>query len=141
MATKKTKRNIQALTQVTALPAGDTGGATVQGAEMDLSGGGMFPENIEMDVSIPAIPVANLPADKTLTVSIQDSDTEAFTASHTMITSVMTVVGVATTGSVAQVSNRFKLPSTTKQFIRVVIHTDAETLDPSGIDATFKAYN
>lgn len=98
---------------------------------IDIGSGPFNPEEIEVEVSVPAI--AGHTTANNLQIQLYHGDTSGSLAATTPLIEV-DVLGVVSTGSVATVQ-RFKLPPGTKRFI--AFHAIATTDDCSAVSATY----
>jgi hypothetical protein len=114
-----------------ALPTAD---GTVTSSDMDFGTNTVFPENVELEISIPALTSTILPSADTLTITVQGG------ASATPSTSLNIVKVITGTGStIAAQTWRVKLPSDTPQYVNVKFVLAGGTGDGSGVSATIKA--
>lgn len=115
----------------TALPAA---GASNNSNVFDLGAGNFLPEEIELQISLPATP--NLADTKNVTLTIQDSaDNVTFAA----ITGLATVVATGAGGvGAAAKTETIRLPSTTRQYLRLNQAVDAVGGDSTGVSTTFQ---
>ena len=130
-------RNIQdaALTPAAfALPA--SASATTTSAVIDLGLDSYKPENIELDVSIPALNATIAPDTRTVTAIIETSTASNFgTIDATIFSKVLTGAGGA--GIPAQTGLRCRVPSNCARYVRAKITFGASTADGSAVSATF----
>lgn len=89
-------------------------GASNQSPTIDLGAGPFKPEEMEVEISFPAI--AALADTKTLTITLQDSADDSSYADTDPVIST-SVVGVSTNGSAAK-KVRFRLPASTRRYIQ-----------------------
>lgn len=114
-----------------ALPTAD---ATVTSSDLDFGTNTVFPENVELEVSIPALSATILPSADTLTITVQGG------SSATPSTSLNIVKVITGTGStIAAQTWRVKLPSDTPRYVNVKFALAGGTGDGSGVSATIKA--
>jgi len=115
----------------TALPAA---GASNNSNVFNLGAGTFLPEEIELQVSIPATP--SLADTKNLTLTIEDS---ADNASFSAITGLATIVvtGAGGAGAAAK-TETIRLPSTTRQYLRLNQAVDAAGGDSTAVSTTFQ---
>lgn len=101
---------------------------------LDIGAGPFNPEEIEIEVQVPAIAGHTTAANLTLQLitSATVQATSAFAATNPAVT--VNVLGVASTGSVAQ-TTRFKLPPGTLRYLafKMIVASD----DCSAVTATF----
>ena len=116
----------KALEVVTALPAAD---ASADSDSLDLGAAGVASlERAELEISIPAL--ASLANDKDVTVTVQDSaDNSSFAAVNELSTVVVT--GGGGTGSDAA-TQKVRLPSTTRRYVRLNLAVEAAGGDNTG---------
>lgn len=120
------------LEKATTLPAAD---ATANSESLDLSAAGVAAlERTELEVEIPAL--ANLADGTSVTVTVQDSaDDSSFAAVDELGT--FSVTGAGGTGSDAA-SQKYRLPSSTRRYVRISITTDAASGDNTGDEITYR---
>ncbi len=106
--------------------------ATAYTDSLDLVGEKFFAENIEFIVGHEALP--DLVDDKTLTLSLEQSDDNVTFEAHADVAALVTT-GVDTPGADAAHS-RFRLPSGTKRYIRA----KGVTLAAAGDNTAAKFY-
>jgi len=115
----------------TALPAA---GASNASASFDLGAGAFKPEEMELQVILPATP--NLADTKNVALTIKDSaDNVTFTAIAGLSTIVVTGSGGA---GAAAVTETIRLPSTTRQYIQLAQAVDASGGTNTGVSTTFQ---
>ena len=125
-------RNIvdAAFTTSKALPAAT---ATNVSDSFDLGATGLKPENVEVEINVPAI-AAHTTANNT-TLTLHDSADNSSFAEVVPMTQVK-VLGVVSTGSVAIVA-RFRLPPNTRRYI-AFSQTAGATDNLTGSSITYK---
>lgn len=96
-----------------ALPAA---GASNNTATFDLGAGGYVPEEIEVEISIPAMS-AHSDNTKNVVIILQDSADDSSYATVTLPNFTVTFVGVASTGSAATII-RFRLPANIRRYVQ-----------------------
>jgi hypothetical protein len=96
-----------------ALPAA---GAANNSATFDLGAGGYVPEELEAEISIPAMS-AHSDAAKNVVITVQDSADDSSYSSLTLPAISVTFVGIASTGSAATVI-KFRLPATVRRYVQ-----------------------
>lgn len=96
-----------------ALPAA---GASNNSATFDLGAGGFVPEQIEVEISIPAMS-AHSDNTKNVIITVQDSANDSSYASLDSPAITVTRPGVASTGTSAEVI-RFRLPAGVRRYIQ-----------------------
>jgi hypothetical protein len=111
-----------------ALPTAD---GTVTSADFDL-GTGIKPENTELEIVIPALNATQLPNADTLTITIQHG------AAATPTTELVRLPVITGSTGYAGGTTRFRLPSSTLQYLNVKIVAAGGTGDISGSSATIK---
>lgn len=114
-----------------ALPA--SAGST-QSTGVDLGADTVKPENVELDLSVPALNTTMVPDTRTVTYIIETSTVSNF-ASIAQTISTYTATGAASAG-VAAYNQRVRLPSNCARYVRAKITTGASTTDCSSISAT-----
>lgn len=112
-----------------ALPTAD---GTVTSSDLDFGvAHTTFPENTELEISLPAITATHLPSADTLTITVQGG------TSATPTTSLNMVYVVTGTGStIAAHVVRFRLPSNCPRYVNVKFVAAGGTGDISGVSAT-----
>lgn len=126
-------RNIQdyQFTVTRALPTAD---GTVTSSDLNFGTNTVFPENVELDIAVPALTSTHLPSADTLTITVQGG------ASATPSTSLNLVKVITGTGSTIAAQNiRFRLPSDCPQYVNVKFVAAGGTGDISGQTATITA--
>jgi len=126
-------RNIQdyQFTVTRALPTAD---GTVTSSDLNFGTNTVFPENVELDIAVPALTSTHLPSADTLTITVQGG------ASATPSTSLNLVKVITGTGSTIAAQNiRFRLPSDCPQYVNVKFVAAGGTGDISGVTATITA--
>lgn len=120
------------LIKTKALPAADAANAA---DSIDLGGAGVAVlENIELKVDLPILPA--LVDDKTVTLTVEDSaDDSSFTAIAGLATLVAT--GTETPGTAAALSRTYKLPSSTRRYVRVAAAVLVGGGDNTGVSYTY----
>lgn len=121
------------LVKTKALPAA---GASNASASIDLGQTTLGPaaDHIEVEISIPATP--DLVDDKTITLTLKDSaDDSSFTAIASIATLVQTGAGGA---GAAAASRRFKLPPSTRRYLRLDAAVLASGGDNTAVSTTLK---
>ena len=94
-------------------------------------------EQLEFEISVPATP--SLVDAKTITITVQDSaDGTTFAAIDPAISTVIT--GVATSQGGPAKAVRFRLPSQTRQYVRLQIDVLTGGGSNIAVAATFNAY-
>jgi hypothetical protein len=131
MATIQNNRNIQDATYVItrALPTAD---GTVTSADIDLGADVHKTENVELEITIPALNATQLPDADTLTVTVQ---------AGAAVTPTADLFGLPLiTGSTGYAGNafRFRLPSDCPRYLNVTAVAAGGTGDISGADMTIK---
>jgi hypothetical protein len=116
-----------------ALPAAAS--STTTSAVIDFGLDSLKPENIELDLAIPALSTTIAPDTRTVTAIIETSTTSNFAAvDATIFSRVLT--GAGGTGIPAQTGLRCRLPSNCARYVRAKITTGASTTDASAVSAT-----
>ncbi len=126
-------RNIQdyQFTVTRALPTAD---GTVTSSDLDFGTNTVFPENVELDIAIPALSATILPSADTLTITVQGG------SSATPSTSLNLVKVITGTGStIAAQVWRVKLPPDCARYVNVKFVLAGGTGDGSGVSATITA--
>lgn len=111
-----------------ALPTAD---GTVTSADIDL-GLGIVPENIELEITIPALNATQLPNADTLTITIQNG------AAATPTTALHILPVITGSSGYAGGTFRYRFPSTAARYANVKIVAAGGTGDISGATATVK---
>jgi len=111
-----------------ALPTAD---GTVTTADFDL-GTGVKPENVELELVIPALNATQLPNADTLTITVQHG------AAATPTTELLRLPVITGSSGYAGGTFRLRLPSNTLQYLNVKIVAAGGTGDISGATATLK---
>lgn len=94
-------------------------------------------EQIEFEITVPATPA--LVDAKTITFTVQDSaDGTTFAAVDPAISTVIT--GVATSQGGPATAKRFRLPSQTRQYVRLKIDVLTAGGDSTAVSATLNAF-
>ena len=129
-------RNIQdASLNPVALALPGAASTTVTGAAVNLGTDTFKPENVEINVYVPALSDTILPSTRTMTVIVETSTTSVFTAvAREIHRKVLTGAGA---GWVAT-NHRCRLPSDCEQYIRLKITPGASTTDASAVSAELK---
>jgi hypothetical protein len=131
----KFARNLRdaAFTKVKALPAA---AATAYTDALDLGQARIQSlEAVEFEIALPALP--NLVDAKTVTITVQDSaDNVTFAAVDPALTT--SVIGAAGAGAAAK-EVRFRLASTTRQYVRLKVDVLAAGGDNTAKSVTFSA--
>lgn len=116
-----------------ALPA-SASSSTNQTSGFDLGADTYKPENVEMELSVPALSTTIAPDTRTVTYIIESSAASNFgTISQTIYTGTFTGAGGAGIG--AQVI-RVRIPSNCARYIRSKVTFGASTTDGSAVSAT-----
>jgi hypothetical protein len=113
-----------------ALPTAD---GTVTSSDIDLEGGAYFaPENVELEITVPALNATQLPNDDTITITVQGGAA----ATPTTLLWVAPVI----TGSTGYAGGvlRYRLPSNCPRYVNVKFVAAGGTGDISGSSATVK---
>lgn len=130
-------RNIQDAAINPAAFALNNGAGSTQSTAIDLGADTFKPENIELELSVPALNSTMVPDTRTVTYIIETSTTENFAAvDQTLFTA--TVTGAAGAGAAA-FQERVRPPSNCARYVRAKVTMGATTGDASSIDATFSA--
>lgn len=106
-------------------------GAANASASLDLGAAGPAAlEQVELEIAVPALP-ALVETDKFLTVTVEDS---ADNSSFAVIAQLEPVViaGVVTTGAAA-LTRKFRLPSSTRRYVRITTGITAAGGDSTGV--------
>jgi hypothetical protein len=111
-----------------ALPTAD---GTVTSTDFDL-GTGLKPENVELEITIPALTATQLPNADTLTITVQSG------ASATPTTELFRLPVITGSTGYAGGVLRYRLPSGCGQYLNVKIVAAGGTGDISGSSATIK---
>lgn len=111
-----------------ALPTAD---GTVTSADIDL-GTGIKPENVELEITIPALTATELPNADTLTITLQSGDSATPT---TALHAFPVITG--STGHAGSVL-RYRFPSNAGRYNNVKVVAAGGTGDISGSTATIK---
>lgn len=128
-------RNITDATYSTTftLPA-SASASTQQSSGFDLGADTYKPENLEMELSVPALSSTIVPDTRTVTYIIESSTTSNFAAiSQTIYT--WTFTGASSAGVGAQVI-RVRIPSNCARYVRSKVTFGASTTDGSALSAT-----
>jgi hypothetical protein len=124
-------RNIQDKTFVItrALPTAD---GTVTSADIDLGTDVYKPEEVELEITVPALNATQLPNSDTLTITVQNGAAATPTASLFVLPTI--------TGSTGYAGGtfRFRLPSNAARYLNVKFVAAGGTGDISGASATIK---
>lgn len=125
-------RNIQDATFVLtrALPTAD---GTVTSADIDLGPDVHKPEEVELEVTIPALSAVQLPNADTLTLTIQGGSAASPTTSINLVH-----VTTGTGSAIAEQKLRFRLPSNCPRYINAKFVAAGGTGDISAATATVK---
>ena len=91
--------------------------------------------SVELEIGSPALNTTQLPDTRTMTYKVQDSADD--TTFNDVADTVLVVTGAGGVGAVA-VTERFKLPSTIRRYIRVVATTGVSTGNCSASEFTTK---
>jgi hypothetical protein len=128
-------RNIQdaLFIQSKALPAAGATAVTV-GIDLGTTTIGAAAESVEYLIELPILPA--LVDDKTVILSLEDSATLGGSYLAIAGTGTLTTVGTETPGNAAAVLLRGKLPTITRQFVRLTTTVLAAGGDNTGVDAT-----
>lgn len=112
-----------------ALPTAD---GTVTSADLDLGAGAFKPEEMELEITVPALNSTQLPNADTITMTIQ----HGAAATPTTLLAVLPVI----TGSSGYAGGtfRFRLPSNTLRYVNVKFVAAGGTGDISASSATIK---
>ena len=126
-------RNIQDkdLTATRALTASD---GTVTSTDFDLGAAPYQGENMELEITVPALNATELPNDDTITITIQSGST----ATPTTALHVLPVVTGADGAGYAGGVTRFRLPSNVARYVNVKFVTGGSSGDMSGKNALVK---
>lgn len=117
-----------------ALPAAASSSTT--SAVVDLGVLTVTPEEIEVELSVPALSTTIAPDTRTITYIIETSTTSNFAAiSQTLLTPA--VAGAGGVG-VAAFLSRVRLPSNCARYLRFKVTFGASTTDGSAVNATGK---
>lgn len=131
------KRYLQdALVNPDAFALPSAAGST-QSSGIDLGAEAFKPEEIELDLTVPALNTTMVPDTRTVTYIIETSTTSNFAAiDQTLLTATATGAGGAGVGAF---NKRVRLPSNCARYARAKITTGASTGDCSSIEATLSA--
>ncbi len=111
-----------------ALPTAD---GTVTSADFDL-GTGLKPENVELEITIPALTATQLPNADTLTITVQSG------ASASPTTELFRLPVITGATGYAGGTFRYRLPSVCGQYLNVKIVAAGGTGDISASSATIE---
>jgi hypothetical protein len=113
-----------------ALPAA---AASNNSATFDLGAGGYVPENLEVEISIPAMSAHNS-ASYNVIILLQDSADDSSYATVTTPAISYTLPGVASTGSAATIV-RFRLPAGIRRYVQFnqAVDTGGPTLTAKSV--------
>jgi hypothetical protein len=115
-----------------ALPA--AAGASTVSAEIDLGTGDFKPENLELELSVPALTTVMVPDTKTVTYIVETSATSNFAAvDQTLMAEVQTGAGGA---GVGEFLKRVRLPSNCARYVRFKVTLGAGTTTAAAVNAT-----
>jgi hypothetical protein len=131
MATTQNHRNISDAKFVVtrALPTAD---GTVTSTDIDLGADVHKPEDVELEITVPALTATQLPDADTLTITVQSGAAAAPTT---------TLFGLPViTGSTGYAGNvfRFRLPADVARYVNVKAVAAGGTGDISDVDLTIK---
>ena len=131
MATTQNHRNISDAKFVVtrALPTAD---GTVTSADIDLGADVHKPEDVELEITIPALTATHLPNGDTLTITVQGG------AAATPTTALFGLPVITGSTGFAGNAYRFRLPSDCPRYINVKAIAAGGTGDISAVDATIK---
>jgi hypothetical protein len=105
-------------------------------AVIDLGTDAYKPENIELDLAIPALSTTIVPDASTVTAIIETSTTSNFAAvDATIFSKILTGAGGAGVG--AQTALRARLPSNSARYVRAKITFGSSTTTAAAVSATF----
>ena len=117
-----------------ALPAAASSSTT--SAVIDLGTDVFKPENMELDLAIPALSTTIAPDTRTVTAIIETSTTSNFAAvDATIFSRILTGAGGA--GIAAQTTLKCRLPVNCARYVRAKVTFGASTTDGSAVSATF----
>jgi hypothetical protein len=124
-------RKIQDATFVVtrALPTAD---GTVTSADFDLGADAFKPEEMELEITVPALNATQLPNADTLTITIQAG------AAATPTTTLAVLPVITGSSGYAGGITRFRLPSNVARYVNVKFVAAGGTGDISGATATLK---
>lgn len=118
-----------------ALPAAAS--SSIQSAVIDLGADTYKPEDVELQLSVPALTTTMVPDTRTVNYIIETSATSVFTTVAQTINNDQ-VAGAAGAGVAAYLS-RVRLPSNCARFVRCKITLGASCTDSSAVSATLTA--
>lgn len=135
------------LTVTKALPSAGSGTSATDAIQIKggLDSQGGFYTECELMVAVPALAATILPAAVTgdsaaaagkLTVEVQESDIDSATAWGTADTLFTFSVEGGATGGAAAVEKRYRLPISTKKYIRVLNTLNSTATDASAVSIT-----
>lgn len=116
-----------------ALPAAASTSTT--SAVIDFGADVFKPENVELDLAIPALNTTIAPDTRTVTAIIETSTTSNFAAIDATIFSKI-LTGAGSAGIAAQSALRCRLPSNCARYVRAKVTFGASTTDGSAVSAT-----
>jgi hypothetical protein len=115
-----------------ALPA--AAGASTSSAAIDFGPDAVKPENLELELSVPALSTVIVPNTKTVTYIIETSATENFAAiDQTLMAEVQAGAGGAGVGAFLK---RVRLPSNCARYVRFKVTLGADTTTAAAVSAT-----
>jgi len=115
-----------------ALPAAASSSTT--SAAIDLGTDTFKPENVELDLAIPALSTTIAPDTRTVTLIAETSTTSNFSAvAQTIASKILTGAGGA---GISATSVRCRLPSNCERYVRFKVTFGASTTDGSALNAT-----
>jgi len=121
------------LVKAGALP---NGAAASYSAVLDLGADLVKPEDMEFEVSLPAIPVANLGNAETITIAICHGSTT--TPTTVLLDAVLVLTGATATDPSVACSARFKVKAGVSRYIRARATKTGAGTDASGYSMTLK---
>lgn len=118
-----------------ALPASASSSTQSTAIDLQTAAGNNFrPENLELELSVPALSATIVPDTRTVTYIIETSTTSAFSAiDQTLLSVVQTGAGGA---GVAAFNERVRIPSNCAQYVRFKITFGASTTTGAAVNAT-----
>jgi hypothetical protein len=115
-----------------ALPA--AAGASTNSAEIDFGPDALKPENVELELSVPALTTVIVPDTKTVTYIVETSTTSNFAAiDQTLLSEVQTGAAAAGVGAFLK---RVRLPSDCARYVRFKVTFGAGTTTGAAVNAT-----
>jgi hypothetical protein len=118
-----------------ALPAAASTNTVSAPIDLGPIGNGIRPENVELELEVPALNATILPNSSTATLSVEASDVDTFASGVEVLRSV-TLTGAGGQGSPGA-KLRSAIPSNGKRFVRGKVAFGPSTSDGSALSAKF----